>query len=200
MENLLIAMACDVNYLPLAACSLCSLLENNKEFDKVTIYFIESDIPTCDLQNLFDMVAKYKNATLIIIDAPKPDNRISIKGTLNYSTFYRLLLSSLLPGDVDKVLYLDCDTLVLGSLKYLWNEQLIDYSIAGVLDTVGFYAKKAIGLQKNDIYINAGVVLINLKQWRNSDLEKRFLSTCSLKIGKSSLMIKVSLIIVVMVI
>ena len=47
--------------------------------------------------------------------------------------------------------------------------------IAGVLDDVSEYAKKMIGLSIDDIYVNAGFLLINLDLWRKENIEKQIL-------------------------
>ena len=82
----------------------------------------------------------------------------------------------MLPSEVHKVLYFDCDTLIVGSLNELWNEDINDFYVAGVCDTVPSKTKQAISLNNTDFYINAGMLLINLKKWRKDSLEKKLLN------------------------
>lgn len=73
-----------------------------------------------------------------------------------WMTLMRCALARILPEDLDRVLYLDVDTLVLG-LADLWDIDLGDCLVAGVPEP-----------QKSQdrLYVNAGVLLFNLKQIR----------------------------------
>jgi lipopolysaccharide biosynthesis glycosyltransferase len=80
-------------------------------------------------------------------------------------------LGSLIKDEIEKVLYLDADTLVLGSLKELYDLNMEDYVVAGVQD---FYysSLKDFGLKNKNIYLNTGVLLINFSEWIK--LERKF--------------------------
>lgn len=62
----------------------------------------------------------------------------------------------------DKVLYVDCDTICVGDLEEFWNINLNGKMIAGVQDTVNDEIKTN-RIKTDDPYINAGVILIDLK-------------------------------------
>lgn len=49
------------------------------------------------------------------------------------------------------------------------------YCVAGVQDNPALYALEAIGMDENDRYINSGVLLINLKQWRAERIEEKII-------------------------
>lgn len=79
--------------------------------------------------------------------------------------------------DIDKVLYLDGDTLVIGSLKELWDLELdgkylatptgtADSTFIPGIEFANYYLKR----EKTDFHINAGVLLFNLKELRKADL------------------------------
>lgn len=90
--------------------------------------------------------------------------------TINYislATYARLNITQYVP-DVDKLLYIDVDTLTNGSLNDLWNTDIEQYSLAACKD---FFIeieqadyKAKIGLENH--YFNAGVLLINMQRWR----------------------------------
>ena len=63
-----------------------------------------------------------------------------------------------------------CDGFVKGSLKELWQTDMDSYDIAGVKDVISIKNKKLVGLNQNDDYFNAGLLLINLKQWRGDNI------------------------------
>ena len=83
-----------------------------------------------------------------------------------FPTFTRLWLADVL--EEDKVLWLDVDTIVTHSLSDLWNIDLANYYIAGVLD--GSYNNYP---EINFKYINAGILLFNLKAWRENHLSEK---------------------------
>lgn len=94
-------------------------------------------------------------------------------------TYYRLLLPQLL--EEEKCIYLDSDTIVCTDLQELYDICVKDYYIAGV-KAPGYIA----GGKKDDYckqaflpdikqYVNAGVLLMNLKQMRKDNLVKEFM-------------------------
>src|SRR5690606_19820274 len=83
--------------------------------------------------------------------------------------------STLLPESVNKIIYFDCDGLILSSLKELWETDISNYEIGAVLDVVSSDAKKEINLSLEEDYINSGMLLINLKKWREDNLETKMI-------------------------
>lgn len=88
-------------------------------------------------------------------------------------TLYRLMIPKLLPG-VDKAIYLDADTLVTCDLWELFNREV--KMIAGIEDTGAVTHRRDLGLEK---YINAGVLLMNLKAIR--EVGDKWLAMCNTK-------------------
>lgn len=170
-----ILMASDENYVFLLGTSLYSLFNTNKNIDSLDVYVIADGITPSSMNKLDKMAEKF-GRKLIYLAPPEMDTDIVVKGTLNISTYYRLKMTTLLPSSVDKVLYLDCDTLIRGSLSELWDINIENYLLAGVVDTTGKYARLSIELQQEDSYVNAGILLINLDRWRMEKIEEQFLA------------------------
>lgn len=90
--------------------------------------------------------------------------------------YYRLLIPELLDNNIHKVIYLDSDIIVKHDISELWNINLSNHFLAAVQD-VGYCASKkrrkilSIPLQYG--YFNSGVILINLKKWREHDISKQ---------------------------
>ncbi len=96
-------------------------------------------------------------------------------------TYYRLFIASLFP-QYDKVIYLDCDLVVLGDISELYCVELGDNILGAapeqfVQNTSEFraYAERALGVDP-DGYVNAGVLLMNLEQFRKERIEEKFVS------------------------
>ena len=83
------------------------------------------------------------------------------------------------------MLYLDCDTVVAQSLKHLWNVRLGDRIAGAVMEpTIYKEVKESIGLGPEDGYFNSGVLLVNLKKWREENIQEKLLEFWKEKGGK----------------
>lgn len=109
------------------------------------------------------------------------------------ATYYRLLLPDCLPSDVDRVLYLDCDMVVVKDLVDLWEEPFHEALCLAVQDPTSAYfdpaavpaAKRAypeevrvrnwreLGLPPESPYFNAGLLSIDLAAWRREGLARK---------------------------
>lgn len=97
---------------------------------------------------------------------------------VNISTYYRILLPTLLPKTVERVLYLDGDMLVVDRISELWDINLDNYGAAVVpciyYDKVEIF--KRLGINKTEGYFNAGLMFVNLQYWRKYDIQTKTLS------------------------
>lgn len=101
---------------------------------------------------------------------------------LSRATLFRLLLPEVLPAEMERVIYLDADTLITGSLVDLWQTELAGHQLAAVRDAGSPFAAgpygtdwRALGLEPGDPYFNAGVLLIALDRWRSAQSSQRAL-------------------------
>lgn len=89
------------------------------------------------------------------------------------STFYRLYISSILPKELDSVVYLDIDTIVAKSIKPLFTSSLGNIPLAAA-DHLSVRDQLRVWGVAGGTYFNAGVLIINLNQWRAKDVEQIF--------------------------
>jgi len=160
-----ILYASDDNYAEIASISIVSLLENNKDAGNITFFMLDNGLSSQNKNKLLNLVEKY-SGNIIFVDIPDIEKLVGIKldpGFWAISIFARLFAASLLPEDIEKIIYLDCDTLIRSSLLPLWNENLSGNLIGGCEDGIPVLHKKSIFLKKTDIYVNSGVLLIDLK-------------------------------------
>jgi len=92
-------------------------------------------------------------------------------------TYYRLFITSFLPKDVEKIIYLDGDIIVRKSLAELWKTDIEEYAIGVVndMDEMKHIKSGRLPYDMNMGYFNAGVLLINVKFWRENNCLKSFL-------------------------
>jgi lipopolysaccharide biosynthesis glycosyltransferase len=85
---------------------------------------------------------------------------------LTAATYYRLLISDVLPPEVQRVIYLDCDMLLRGDLAGLW-QMSIGSSVVGAVRDPHPPSREVLGLPDGAPYFNAGMLLIDLARWRS---------------------------------
>ena len=166
------------SYASVAGVSMYSLLCNNKSSKELNIYIVDNNISEKNKEKFRKMCSDFgRSLTFIpIADIEKlAGTKIDI-GRWNISTFGRLFEASLLPDSVEKVIHIDCDTMVMSSLEDLWNRDMEGKIVAGSLECIGDSYKTEIGLSKDDTYINAGNIMLNLKKIREDNTEELFRS------------------------
>ncbi len=90
---------------------------------------------------------------------------------LSKETYYRLLIGDILPESVHRLLYLDPDIVINKDLSELYNTDMQGNAVAAGTHLFGFVEKinlSRLGMKKTSRYINAGVLLIDLDEWRKS--------------------------------
>lgn len=92
------------------------------------------------------------------------------------TTYARLLIGEQLPRKLDRVLYLDGDILVRGDIGGLWAANLRDRTVGAVVDLPRFPFNGKLGLPSDAPYFNAGVLLIDLRRWRQLGIGERSLA------------------------
>lgn len=107
---------------------------------------------------------------------------IKAKDYLSIATYLRIFMSELLPADIEKALYLDCDLLITDSIEDLWNTDMDNYAVAALKERPPFDTEfpSILGYPIRFSYFNAGVMLVNLKRWREINVAeqcKNFIST-----------------------
>lgn len=89
--------------------------------------------------------------------------------------YFRIFASNYLPQDLDRILYLDADTIVINPLKELYETDFEEnYYIAAthVKKVLHKLNEIRLNIKEDEPYINTGVLLINLKALRTIHIEK----------------------------
>ena len=179
-----IVISFDENYVMPAGVMLTSLFENNK----VTNIHIHALLRRKGSfsQPIVDTVKKYggKITCYDMSQFKLPSLPVDLKhqrANISIETYFRLFLSDILSPDIDKVLWLDCDIVIADSLDELWNEDISDYPVGVIPDYENNNVRMTNRLGYNAIYgyFNAGVLLINLKYWREQNIMDSFVEYIS---------------------
>ena len=157
-----------------------SVCVNNPNVDIIFHIIVDDSVTSDDQHDLEEVVAPFvgKSVTFYHIDVSKFPNfpNINTNVHVTQAAYYRLMLAVILPETIEKVLYLDGDVIVRHSLTPLWNTDLQDYAIAAITDissgNIEYYNRLRYPPQAG--YFNSGVMLINLKYWRDNDVWNAF--------------------------
>lgn len=161
---------CDNNYIWIAGISVISLFENNQHIRDLHVFFLCENI-SVDNKSILDGIACKYSRKITIIDIPQldvPSALVSARWPV--SAFTRLFSGQLLPADVHRILYLDCDTIIAGDIEPLERLRFSGNVVLGVKDCISGAYKKNIGLDKDSLYINAGVILFDMDAFRKVDI------------------------------
>jgi len=155
-----------------------SVCVNNPDVDIMFHVIHDDSVTNKDRRDLEETVAGFngKFITFYQVDETKFPSFPNVTTRITQATYYRLMLSEVLPKTIGKVLYLDGDIIVRHSLLPLWNTDLNDYAVGAVPASEGnpeHYHRLNYPSQLG--YFNAGVLLINLKYWREHDVVKDFM-------------------------
>lgn len=172
----------DNGYAMQLGISMMSLLKNNQNLMELNLIVLDAGIQEDNIRYLIK-IADYYRRSLKFIPLNRVEDCFPVPldaHGFNSIVFARLLLGDLIDSSIDSVLYLDCDTVVNGSIAELEQLSCVmgDKLIAAVpeLYMPPRTKKKSIGFKKYDTYYNAGVLLVNLKVWRKENLLDRFVS------------------------
>lgn len=177
-----IAICINENYLMPSGVMLCSLFENNKEEQIVVHALLGKDGDKCK-QPLKDLTSKYHQKILFydMSQISMDDFPVGLhfqESFITIEAYYRLFLMNVLPRTMDKVLYLDSDIVICGSIRELWDIDISDVAVGAVPDCFhqDIHETNRIGYEVGLGIFNSGVLLINLKYWREHDVMKEFVA------------------------
>lgn len=164
------------SYAFLTGISILSLLENNRACEVIHLYIMDNHISERNKNKLLEVAEKYGRDLFFV---PMPDMEQLTGQEIdtrrwNISTFGRLYMASALPDTVQKVLNIDCDTIIVDSLEPLWNTDMTGKVFGGMLECINDRYRRNIGCKTGDYYMNGGIVFLNLDEVRKGNYEQRF--------------------------
>lgn len=177
-ETVNIIYASNDGYAGHLAASLYSLLENNRNIKEMDIYILSAGMSRKCQKGLLE-VAEAFHRKLSVAELGELRDRfpyeVDTRG-FDISAMGRLFAPEVLPESVEKALYLDCDTIVCGSIRPLYDTELGNCLVGMVMEPTVYEAmREAIGFERDEAYYNSGVLLMDLKKWRSQKVLDQFL-------------------------
>lgn len=181
LNEIPIFFSTDSNYLPYLEVAIRSLKANASKDYKYRIVILNTGLDR-------EKTDKYKqlNDDNFIIDFVDVSHAVEdiqhkLRNIYHFglASYYRLFIENLFP-EYDKILYLDCDIIVLGDISQLYYTDMEDKAICGVVENwilhspiFSKYTKEAVGVDSK-YYINSGIMLMNLDKLRKMRVEEKF--------------------------
>ena len=175
-------VACiDKNFVMPTGVMMYSVCVNNADVDIVFHVIKDESVTDKDRIDLEETVMAFERKTIVFYDIdvtlfPEFPN-VNVDSRVTQASYYRLMLSKILPDNIDKILYLDGDVIVRYSLLNLWNTELGEKAIAAVTDmsegVKEYFDRLNYPVQAG--YFNSGVLLINLQYWREHNVVRLFI-------------------------
>lgn len=168
-----ICFGIDNNFCQHCGVTIASILlnsnpEDNYNINIITDYISQENIKA--LESLKRIRPFELHVHTISIDEYK---KLNYNARLGIATFYRWKAFEVL--DYDKVLYLDSDIIVRRDIAELYKTDIDGYFCAGAEDIIAPAMINELKMEKNSLYINAGVMLINLDYARTNNSAEKFI-------------------------
>lgn len=187
-----VVIASDNNYVPHLGALIVSIFDNIAMGAVVDLLVLDGGITAANQAMLKRLIPKESSLHFI----PMRDEFTAYFTHMHFSraTFYRLILDTILTSR-DKIIYIDCDTIVLGDLLELWEVDMEGRPVAAVHDYImehfcenrvlsadftgsmpaRTYLQKYVGIppERCGDYFQAGLLIMNLRRIRELGLSRR---------------------------
>ena len=178
-----IVFAVDDNYCPFLGVALKSIYDNASENNFYKVYVLNTEISKVNMDRL-DEFNNDKMEVKFVDVASRMDkinkDKIHLRDYYTKAIYYRIFIPSLFP-QYDKILYVDCDVVLLDDIANLYNHDVKDNIFVAIheetmtqMDVFGKYSEEFLGVEREK-YFNSGILLINCKEYQRQNIEERFI-------------------------
>jgi lipopolysaccharide biosynthesis glycosyltransferase len=182
-DTIHVALASDAKYAMPLTVAICSAATNCDRRRRLMFYIIHNDIPSVLQKKIERSLAAtgFPEARIhwIPIEAEQQFVDLPLERYFTPMIYARLLIPFLLPPDLDKALYLDCDLVVVGDLAEVWDFDFDGKALLAVRDRIGTVGglgglknHRELGIPPSAKFFNSGVLLINMRKWRSEKISQ----------------------------
>ena len=173
MKNINVCFICDKKYSMPTSVAIQSLVMNSNKKTKYNVYVVGVDLDE-QISNIFQKL-KSGHVNIFVMNINNKYESISADhGYVSKAGLLKFDLPNIF-SNLDKILYLDCDMLILKDLKELYSIDLKNKYAAVVKDMAGTLEEGHAKRLKHKDYFNSGMMLLNLKKMREDNLSEKLL-------------------------
>lgn len=170
-ERIYMTMSINTNGVLPAVVTITSLMENSKKCF-YEFYIIAEYSTNITYQKIKSLEKLYDRLKINFVEHPSQVDKfpdVIRDGYWPKAAWYRLWAPELL-SNIDKIIHVDCDCFITGDLDEMYNLNMTDLNIRGVIDPSPHHSK----VVRNDKYFCSGVLLMNLKRMREQKMSKKY--------------------------
>ena len=177
-----IFFATDDNYIPFLDVAISSLIKNASTNYKYVINILNTGIKEENIKKVKSRENDNFTINFVNIENKIKEIKDKFRNVYHFSVacYYRLFIESLF-HQYDKVIYLDCDIVVLGDISRLYNINLGNCLVGAVVDQIVplqpifcKYCDNCIGVNHRK-YFSSGILLMNLEKFRECKIQDKFM-------------------------
>lgn len=175
MQKINIGFVIDDKYVKYTSVVIASILKNSKS--SFVFHIVNDGSISEKNKKKLDKLKKYGKFEIKYYPQNKAlhhEQRSDTRSDIPMVTNYRMMISSIL-SDIDKIIFMDADLILEGDIKELWEINIDDYYIACCDSPKSAFQdyQQKIDIPDEYYYCNTGVMLVNLKKWRDNDIEQK---------------------------
>lgn len=196
LDDVVVVFAASESFVPYLSVALQSLIEHVSAERRYDIVVLTRDISPSSMITLSRQVNR-GNIGIGFLDAEAAigNRKLPHYGHFRLETYFRLLAPSLLPS-VRKAVYLDSDLVVLDDIAKLWDIDVEGHLLGAARDAdtvgqidgydqgVGPYLANDLGLADPHRYFQAGVLLMNLEEFRRRTTPEQLLELATRRVWR----------------
>ncbi len=181
-----IVYATNNNYIAYLAVSLASLIDNTSPDRNYRVIILETDVSDDNKNKILSM--QKENIDIDCVNTTSVlqnfnENKLFCHMHFSKEMYLRLFIPDIL-NEIDKAIYLDCDTIIESDIAELFDIDISQFYIAAAKDfnsiinydlypNVKLYFDSAIKIPDINKYFNSGVLLMNLSELRKENLPQK---------------------------
>ncbi len=180
-----VVFAIDDNYAPLLTVALNSIVKNMSINYFLKVFVLNTGLSKYNEKKIIELLEECSSDIDIeYIDVTERlsglQDKMHLRDYYTKAIYYRIFIPALLPK-YDKIIYADCDLVLLDDISKLYNVDLEDNIIGAVheeamssYDCFGRYSEEFLGVPRLD-YFNSGLLVINAKEYKKQEIERKFI-------------------------
>ena len=180
-KKISVIVASDNHFAILIAALLKSIDLNHKSDEHIDFYIIDDGIASKTKAKLNTVVSKDRFTLIWINSKDLLPRGVSIPidtSSWPMTTYFKIFAPYVVDQNLDRLIYLDVDTIVQSDIAELWQTEMGDFILAAAQDIslnvscewAGIPNYNDLGIASDAMYFNAGVLVFKPKEWREQKI------------------------------
>ena len=177
-----IVVAADNGYAMPLGVMLESLGTSLKGSIAVNVFILDAGIAPWNRSRINRIARRHSLNISWIKASVKAIKDLPVWAHIKHAAYLRILCPDLLPQFLSKVIYLDCDMIIIRGIEELWNTEMDGCPLAAVQEQSmvissagGVVSYLELGIPGDAKYLNSGVLIIDLVAWRRENFSQKIM-------------------------